>query len=170
MIRPSAMSLTAILALTAASGCSSSSNPATSSADSGPSSACASDPSFKAFAAGISVAGTHGYSFQLIEANPPTPTQSGANGNSWTIKVTNTADGGTVDGFTLKAKCAMKMPGGASSHDCSGGPPPVTPMGGGLYKVSPILFNMPGHWDVQFSVLNGTVVIDSAAIGTCIDQ
>ena len=168
MIRSPASILTAILAVTAASGCSSPSNPATSSTDTGLSSACASDPSFKAFAAGVSAEGTHGFTFQLIEADPPTPTQ-GTDGNSWTIKVT-TADGGMPDSLTLTSKCAMKMPGGATSHDCSGGPPPVTPMGGGLYKVSPILFNMPGHWDVQFSVLNGTALVDRAAIGACIDQ
>lgn len=167
MFRLPASILTATLALAAFSGCSSSSGPSASTQDSDSGGLCASDPSLKTFGPGESAAGTHGYSFQLIEADPPTPTQV-QDGNTWTIKVTNMADGGAMDGLTFGLKCAMKMPGVQQSHGC--GFPPITPMGNGLYKVSRIVFNMPGHWDIQFSVLNGTAVVDSASIGTCIDQ
>ena len=148
-------------------GCGNSSTPQPDGADSGQSGYCTSDPSAKAFHVGMSDTGANGYVFELVDATPILPAQGVSDGNSWTLKISNAS--GPVDGGTLSAKCLMVMPGGAPSHGCAGGDPHVAPLGNGEYQVSRIFFNMPGHWDMKFSIEDGSTT-DAATIGTCIDQ
>ena len=153
------------LVLLIVSACNGSSSQAPGDGDSGQIMDCSSDPSSKAFHVGMSAIGANGYVVELVDATPTKPSQD-PDGNSWTLRISDA--NGPADGVTVTAKCNMKMPGGGASHGCAVAPP-VKALGGGEYKVSPIYFNMPGHWELIVSMTDGTRA-DSALFATCIPQ
>jgi hypothetical protein len=129
---------------------------------------CSSDPSGTAFHVGMSVTGRDGHVVELLEATPTEPTQDSV-GNRWKVKIADA--NGSVDGMTVTALCNMTMPGGGASHGCGGGAPPVKSLGNGEYQVSPIYFNMPGDWELIFTIKDSdSANADTARIAACVPR
>jgi len=114
---------------------------------------CASDDAYTPFSLGM----TSSYKglTVAIESDPPVP--SPGDHSKWRLTITD-ANGPVATGTTVSVECAMTHS-GIPSHGC-----PATigvkELGNGLYEASPVIFNMQGHWRVDFRVGTSYVPIE----------
>ena len=113
---------------------------------------CASDDAYTPFSLGM----TSSYKglTVAIESDPPVP--SPGDHSKWKLTITD-ANGPVAAGTTVSVKCNMTHSG--SSHGCATAIR-VKERGDGVYEASPVIFNMQGHWTVDFSIGTDFVPIE----------
>jgi hypothetical protein len=115
---------------------------------------CASDDDYTPFSLGMD-ATNQGLTVS-IESDPPEP--SPGDHSVWRLTVTNESGAPVPAGTNVSVKCLMTHL-GTPAHGCPA-PIHVKELGNGLYEASPVIFNMQGHWHVEFGVDTSHVPIE----------
>jgi hypothetical protein len=79
----------------------------------------------------------------LLESTPAPPARGS---DAWTVKIVD-ADGAAQDGLTVVASPFMPDHGHPATVKAV-----VTPLGGGVYSMTPLYLYMPGYWEVTLTL------------------
>lgn len=115
---------------------------------------CASDDDYTAFSRGM-VATNQGLTVS-IESEPPEP--SPGDHSVWRLTVTDESGAPVPAGTKVSVKCMMTHL-TQKSHGCAA-TIQVKELENGVYEASPVIFNMQGHWHVDFGVGTSFVPIE----------
>jgi hypothetical protein len=112
---------------------------------------CASDDAYTPFSSGM----TSSYKglTVAIESEPAVP--SPGDHSTWKLTITD-EKGPIAAGTKISVTCSMTH--SSFSHPCP--TVGVKDLGNGVYEASPVIFNMQGHWHVNFGVGAGYVPIE----------
>ena len=113
---------------------------------------CASDMNYTPFSLGMTA--TNAGLTVKIESDPPMPVLG--DHSTWKLTITD-ANGPVAAGTKVTVKCTMTHSG--FSHGCPA-PIGVKEVGNGVYEASPVIFNMQGHWHVDFGIGTSYVPIE----------
>ena len=113
---------------------------------------CASDDAYTPFSFGMS-SSNQGLTV-AIESEPPEP--SPGDMSTWKLTVTDESGAPVPAGTKVSVKCLMTH--STSSHGCP--KIHVEELGNGVYEASPVVFNMQGHWHVDFGIGTSYVPIE----------
>jgi len=115
---------------------------------------CASDDDYTPFSLGMD-ATNQGLTVS-IESEPPEP--SPGDHSVWRLTVTDASGVPVPAGTKVSVKCMMTHS-AVKSHGC-----PATihvkELENGVYEASPVIFNMQGHWHVDFDIGTSFVPIE----------
>jgi hypothetical protein len=109
--------------------------------------------------AGVEKVSSSGRSVSILDSMPAPPR---AGENIWRIKLSQ-SDGAPIDNAAINVVPWMPK------HQHGSPPPGVTALGQGEYELKPIIFIMPGVWDVTMDVSVNDQPAESIVFKFCID-
>ena len=113
---------------------------------------CASDDNYTPFSLGMS-SSNQGLTV-AIESDPPVPTPGDK--STWNLTITDSNGVPIAAGTKVTVKCLMTQ---GPRHGCAA-PIQVKEQGNGMYEASPVIFNMQGHWHIDFGIGTSYVPIE----------
>jgi hypothetical protein len=114
---------------------------------------CAADPMYTPFSLGMT--SSNAGLTVAIESDPPVP--SPGDHSTWKLTITDSTGAPIAAGTKVSVKCTMSHSGFAHGCPANIG---VKEIGDGVYEAKPVIFNMQGHWHVDFGIGTSYVPIE----------
>jgi hypothetical protein len=113
---------------------------------------CAADDNYTPFH--VNMTGSKDGLTVTINSDPPVPTLG--DHSTWNLKIMD-PNGPIAPGTKVSVTCSMTHSG--FSHGCPA-TIKVKELGNGVYEASPVIFNMQGHWHIDFGIGSAYVPIE----------